>query len=128
MSNIRVSTTDLMQILEMTPAHHNLMLVGRHGIGKSEILTEYFAKQGMPVVALFLGQMADPGDLIGIPSKNEQTGKTEFMPPLTTACGSVSGPERITSEKIRITSHSRLTTIPTEIASGNDRLGLRNSL
>ncbi|MBO4525883.1 MAG: AAA family ATPase, partial [Bacteroidales bacterium] len=36
---------------------------------------------GMPVVALFLGQMADPGDLIGIPSKNEQTGKTEFMPP-----------------------------------------------
>ena len=81
MSNIRVSTTDLMQILEMTPAHHNLMLVGRHGIGKSEILTEYFAKQGMPVVALFLGQMADPGDLIGIPSKNEQTGKTEFMPP-----------------------------------------------
>ena len=35
MSNIRVSTTDLMQILEMTPAHHNLMLVGRHGIGKS---------------------------------------------------------------------------------------------
>ena len=70
-----------MQMLEMTPAHHNLMLVGRHGIGKSEILTEYFSKQGMPVVALFLGQMADPGDLIGIPSKNERTGKTEFMPP-----------------------------------------------
>lgn len=70
-----------MQVLEMTPSHHNLMLVGRHGIGKSEILTEYFSQQGMPVVALFLGQMADPGDLIGIPSKNEQTGKTEFMPP-----------------------------------------------
>lgn len=81
MSNIRVNTTELMQMLEMTPAHHNLMLVGRHGIGKSEILTEYFFKQGMPVVALFLGQMADPGDLIGIPSKNEHTGKTEFMPP-----------------------------------------------
>ena len=81
MSNIRVSTTELMQMLEMTPAHHNLMLVGGHGIGKSEILTEYFSKKGMPVVALFLGQMADPGDLIGIPSRNEQTGKTEFMPP-----------------------------------------------
>lgn len=81
MSNIRVNTTELMQVLEMTPSHHNLMLVGRHGIGKSEILTEYFSQQGMPVVALFLGQMADPGDLIGIPSKNEQTGKTEFMPP-----------------------------------------------
>ena len=81
MSNIRVNTTELLQLLEMTPASHNLMLVGRHGIGKSEILTEYFSKQGMPVVALFLGQMADPGDLIGIPSKNEKTGKTDFMPP-----------------------------------------------
>jgi len=81
MSNIRVNTTELLQLLEMTPSSHNLMLVGRHGIGKSEILTEYFSGQDMPVVALFLGQMADPGDLIGIPSKNEQTGKTEFMPP-----------------------------------------------
>ena len=81
MSNIRVNTTELMQMLEMTPAHHNLMLVGRHGIGKSEILTEYYAGKGLKVVPLFLGQMADPGDLIGIPSKNEQTGKTEFMPP-----------------------------------------------
>lgn len=81
MSNIRVNTTELLQLLEMTPSSHNIMLVGRHGIGKSEILTEYFFKQGMPVVALFLGQMADPGDLIGIPSKNEHTGKTEFMPP-----------------------------------------------
>lgn len=81
MSNIRVNTTELMQVLEMTPAHHNLMLVGRHGIGKSEILTEYYSKQGIPVVPLFLGQMADPGDLIGIPSLNERTGKTEFMPP-----------------------------------------------
>ena len=68
-------------MLEMTPSNHNIMLVGRHGVGKSEILTEYYSKQGMPVVALFLGQMADPGDLIGIPAKNEATGKTEFMPP-----------------------------------------------
>ena len=81
MSNIRVNTTELMQMLEMTPASHNIMLVGRHGIGKSEILTEFFKSKGMSVVALFLGQMADPGDLVGIPNKNEQTGKTEFMPP-----------------------------------------------
>ena len=81
MANIRVSTTELLQMLEMTPSNHNIMLVGRHGVGKSEILTEYYSKQGMPVVALFLGQMADPGDLIGIPAKNEATGKTEFMPP-----------------------------------------------
>ena len=81
MSNIRVNTTELLQLLEMTPSSHNIMLVGRHGIGKSEILTEFFKSKGMSVVALFLGQMADPGDLIGIPNKNEQTGKTEFMPP-----------------------------------------------
>lgn len=81
MSNIRVNTTELLQLLEMTPSSHNIMLVGRHGVGKSEILTEFFSRQGMRVVPLFLGQMADPGDLIGIPNKNEQTGKTEFMPP-----------------------------------------------
>lgn len=81
MSNIRVNTTELLQLLDIIPASHNLMLVGRHGIGKSEILTDYFSAKGMPVVALFLGQMADPGDLIGIPNKNTETGKTEFMPP-----------------------------------------------
>ena len=81
MSNIRIDTTELLQILKMLPPSHNIMLTGRHGIGKSEILTEYFAGKGMPVIPLFLGQMADPGDLIGIPSKNDATGKTDFMPP-----------------------------------------------
>ena len=81
MANINVNITELMQVLDSTPASHNLMLVGNHGIGKSEILTEYFGKKGIPVVALFLGQMSDPGDLIGLPHKNEQTGKTDFMPP-----------------------------------------------
>ena len=81
MANIRVNITELMQVLDISQPQHNLMLVGNHGIGKSEILTEYFSAKGMPVVALFLGQMSDPGDLIGIPSKNEKTGKTDFMPP-----------------------------------------------
>jgi hypothetical protein len=81
MSNIRINTTELMQVLDILPAEQNLMLVGNHGIGKSEILTEYYAGKGMNVVALFLGQMSDPGDLIGIPNKNAATGKTDFMPP-----------------------------------------------
>lgn len=81
MSNISVTINELENILERTPATHNLMLVGRHGIGKSEILTEYFRKKGMDVVILMLGQMSDAGDLIGLPRKNEVTGKTEFMPP-----------------------------------------------
>ena len=81
MSNITVNITELKQLLEATPASHNIMLVGNHGIGKSEILSEYYGSLGMPVVALFLGQMSDPGDLIGLPCKDEKTGKTDFMPP-----------------------------------------------
>lgn len=81
MSNIRCNITELMQVLDIMPAEHNIMLVGNHGIGKSEILTDYYRKKGMSVVALFLGQMSDPGDLIGLPNKDEATGKTDFMPP-----------------------------------------------
>ena len=81
MANINITTTELLSLLDITPTDQNLMLVGNHGIGKSEILTEYFSGKGMKVVPLFLGQMSDPGDLIGIPNRNDTTGKTEFMPP-----------------------------------------------
>ena len=81
MANINITTTELLSLLDITPADQNLVLVGNHGIGKSEILTDYFSGKGMKVVPLFLGQMSDPGDLIGIPNRNDTTGKTEFMPP-----------------------------------------------
>ena len=81
MANININITELKALLDVTPADQNIMLVGNHGIGKSEILTEYFCTKGMKVVPLFLGQMSDPGDLIGIPNRNDATGKTEFMPP-----------------------------------------------
>ena len=81
MANTRINTTELLSLLDITPADQNVMLVGNHGIGKFEILTEYFSRKGMKVVPLFLGQMSDPGDLIGIPNRNTETGKTEFMPP-----------------------------------------------
>ena len=76
-----INTNELLKILAETPASQNLMLVGRHGIGKSEILTRYFQQLGMQVNTLFLGQMSDPGDLIGLPRLDETTGKTVFMPP-----------------------------------------------
>ncbi len=76
---ININTQELLQILDLTPATQNIMLVGRHGIGKSEILTDYFTARGMKVVTLFLGQMSDPGDLIGLPNKNVE--KTDFLPP-----------------------------------------------
>lgn len=81
MSNISVDSKELMEILDSTPSSQNVMLVGKHGIGKSEILSNYYSSKGMKVVPLFLGQMSDPGDLIGLPNKDEKTGKTEFMPP-----------------------------------------------
>ena len=77
--NVKIDIQDLKYMLDNTPASQNIMLTGRHGIGKSEILTNYFAKKGMKVVALFLGQMSDPGDLIGLPDKSGE--KTVFRPP-----------------------------------------------
>lgn len=76
-----INSKQLNYILDNTPATQNIMLVGKHGIGKSRILEDYFSKKGAKVVTLFLGQMSDPGDLIGLPEKNEKTGKTDFMLP-----------------------------------------------
>ena len=78
---IYIDSTELGRVLNRMPAAQNIMLTGRHGIGKSQILTRYFEAKGMKVVTLFLGQMSDPGDLIGLPAKNAETGKTDFMPP-----------------------------------------------
>ena len=77
----RISAGELQKILQATPAEQNIMLTGKHGIGKSQILERHFTAQGCRVVILFLGQMSDPGDLIGLPRLNTETGKTDFMPP-----------------------------------------------
>lgn len=78
---ISISVSELYDIFENTPANQNILLVGNHGIGKSRIVEDFFSAKGMKVTALFLGQMSDPGDLIGLPRLNEETGKTDFMPP-----------------------------------------------
>ncbi len=84
---INITTQELLEILDLTPPEQNIMLVGRHGIGKSEILTQYFSEHGMRVVPLFLGQMSDPGDLIGLPAKSnghegfDHEAQTTFLPP-----------------------------------------------
>ncbi|MCC8117857.1 MAG: AAA family ATPase [Bacteroidales bacterium] len=77
--NISVDIAELYHALDRIPADQNIMLSGGHGIGKSQILTQYFQEKGMKVVALFLGQMSDPGDLIGLPDKSGE--KTVFRPP-----------------------------------------------
>ena len=78
---MKINAAQLRFILENTPATQNIMLVGKHGIGKSRILEDFFGKRGEKVVTLFLGQMSDPGDLIGLPHLDETTGRTEFMLP-----------------------------------------------
>jgi len=78
---ISINTNELYEILDITPESENIMLSGKHGIGKSQILTAYFEKKGMKVVPLFLGQMSDPGDLIGLPVRDASSNRTVFMPP-----------------------------------------------
>ena len=79
--NITINTSELLKVLEETPSNQNIMLVGKHGIGKSQILTKFYESQGIRVVTLFLGQMSDPGDIIGLPNKDESTGQTVFALP-----------------------------------------------
>ena len=76
-----IDTNELYRLFEITPPEQNLMLAGKHGIGKSQILTSYFEGKGFKVVPLFLGQMSDPGDLIGLPDRDNKTSTTQFLPP-----------------------------------------------
>ena len=39
---VTIDTKELYEILEETPAEQNIMLAGKHGIGKSEIITKFF--------------------------------------------------------------------------------------
>jgi len=78
-------------ILKRTPEDQAIMAVGIHGVGKSEYIKKYYENKGYSVIMLFLGQMADAGDLIGLPDRTTVTfsygGKettqkiTEFCPP-----------------------------------------------
>lgn len=79
--SVTVNSNELLEILKLTKPSHNIMLIGKHGIGKSQFITEYFSSMGLKVVTLFLGQMSDPGDIIGLPYKNEETGQTDFLLP-----------------------------------------------
>ena len=78
---VNINAGELFRILEITPAEQNIMLVGRHGIGKSRIVTDYFTQRNRKVVSLFLGQMSDPGDIIGLPVLSGDSKRTEFRLP-----------------------------------------------
>ena len=79
---MKIDARELLEVLRLTPPAQNVLLIGRHGIGKSEIITRFYREErGMEVVAFFLGQMSDPGDLIGLMHKDEATGRSVFLPP-----------------------------------------------
>ncbi|MHB1423659.1 MAG: AAA family ATPase [Gemmataceae bacterium] len=79
---IRIDVKELVDVLRLTPPEQNMMLIGKHGVGKSEIIRRFYEQERhMKVVTFFLGQMSDPGDLIGLMHKDEQTGRSIFLPP-----------------------------------------------
>jgi len=81
MASVKIDAPELLAILATLPPEQNLMLIGRHGIGKSQVITAFHEKQGRKVIPLFLGQMADPGDLIGLLQVDEKTKRSHFLPP-----------------------------------------------
>jgi len=76
---------ETMAIIEATPDDQAILLEGKHGIGKSECVRTYFEGKGYRVVTKFLGQLADAGDLIGLPRHTEDPESgvvhTDFAPP-----------------------------------------------
>lgn len=62
-----ITAKQLMDMLKYIPSNHNLMIIGDHGIGKSQITAQVYKTEDVNFITLFLGQMGDPGDLIGMP-------------------------------------------------------------
>lgn len=61
----------IVKMFDNTEIEQAVMLTGIHGIGKSSIIAGIFKKMGYKVITIFLGQKADPGDVIGLPHKHE---------------------------------------------------------
>jgi hypothetical protein len=53
-------------------------IVAQHGVGKSSVVAQYTREMGIEFRDVRLGQMADPGDLMGLPEI--VGGKTRFNP------------------------------------------------
>jgi len=83
MANVTMNVKQFINYLDTMEGcpERNIMVSGKHGIGKSEICTAYHQNKNRHVKVLFLGQMSDPGDLIGLPRLNPETQRTEFDPP-----------------------------------------------
>ena len=57
------------------------LIVGHRGIGKSQSIKQYTIENDLGFVDLRLGQMADAGDILGLPDIVHETKQTKFMQP-----------------------------------------------
>jgi len=77
--------TVIFEAMNKSPELFNqaIALRGRHGVGKSEFVEGFFGDLGYRVVTLFLGQLSDAGDLLGLPYHEEVDGVkvTSFAKP-----------------------------------------------
>lgn len=48
---VKINANELEKLLVATPASQNIMLTGKHGIGKSQILEKFFSARGERVVS-----------------------------------------------------------------------------
>ena len=77
--------TFLQVVPHVTAIHKPVLLRGRHGIGKSQVVYQFANVLGMPVVERRASQMTE-GDLVGLPKTDGDV--TSFCPPdwFKTAC------------------------------------------
>lgn len=79
------------RIIDLIPNEKAVLISSPHGYGKSEFVQAWCSRNNYGLIQLFLGAMADAGDLIGLPDRTEVILKfggkevkqklTEFCPP-----------------------------------------------
>ncbi len=67
-------------VREIMEAGETPILVGHAGIGKTQLIQQIGEQTGRKVECLLLSQM-EPGDLLELPYKDEETKQTMFLPP-----------------------------------------------
>ena len=80
MSFVELKFREVLSVINyVSDAKHPIMLRGRHGIGKSELVYQFAESKGMKVVERRASQMTE-GDLVGLPlltTVNAETGEIE---------------------------------------------------
>lgn len=57
------------------------LIIGKHGIGKTEAVEQWCKENGYRIIKLYLGQMADAGDLIGLQYIDTKDNRSMFTKP-----------------------------------------------